>query len=102
MTHIIEIICYKGVKRCIIELESSEKETIMKEKVEEAIKKVRPALQRDGGDIELVSVDESGVVKVRLKGACGSCPMSTMTLKMGVEKFLKQEIPAVKEVVQVA
>jgi Fe-S cluster biogenesis protein NfuA len=59
-------------------------------------------LQRDGGDIEFVSVDENGTVKVRLKGACGSCPMSTMTLKMGVEKFLKEQVPAVKEVVQVA
>jgi len=74
----------------------------MKEKVEEALKKVRPALQADGGDIELVSVDENGVVKVRLKGACGSCPMSTMTLKMGVEKILKQQVPEVKEVVAVA
>lgn len=74
----------------------------MKEKVEEALKQVRPSLQRDGGDIELVSVDEKGTVKVRLKGACGSCPMSTMTLKMGVEKYLKEQIPEVKEVVQVA
>ena len=74
----------------------------MKEQVIEALKKVRPALQRDGGDIELVSVDEGGVVKVRLKGACGACPMSTMTLKMGVEKFLKEQVPDVKEVVQVA
>ncbi len=74
----------------------------MKEQVEEALKKVRPSLQADGGDIELVSVEENGVVKVRLKGACGSCPMSTMTLKMGVEKFLKQQIPSVKEVVAVA
>ena len=74
----------------------------MKEKVEEVLKKVRPMLQRDGGDIELVSVDENGVVKVRLRGACGSCPMSTMTLKMGVEKALKQDVPGVKEVVQVA
>jgi Fe-S cluster biogenesis protein NfuA len=74
----------------------------MKAKVEEALKQVRPALQRDGGDIELVSVDDAGVVKVRLKGACGSCPMSTMTLKMGVEKYLKEHIPEVKEVVQVA
>lgn len=74
----------------------------MKEKVEEALKHVRPMLQRDGGDIELVSVDEGGVVKVRLKGACGSCPMSTMTLKMGVEKYLKEHIPEVKEVVAVA
>ncbi len=74
----------------------------MKDKVEEAIKQVRPMLQRDGGDIELVSVEQDGTVKVRLKGACGSCPMSTMTLKMGVEKFLKQQVPTVKEVVQVA
>ena len=73
-----------------------------KTKVEEALKQVRPALQRDGGDIELVSVEETGVVKVRLKGACGSCPMSTMTLKMGVEKYLKEQLPEVKEVVQVA
>jgi Fe-S cluster biogenesis protein NfuA len=73
-----------------------------KEKVEEALKQVRPALQRDGGDIELVSVEENGTIKVRLKGACGACPMSTMTLKMGVEKYLKQHVPEVKEVVQVA
>ncbi len=74
----------------------------MKEKVEAALQKVRPMLQRDGGDVELVSVDEAGIVKVRLRGACGSCPMSTMTLKMGIEKMLKQEVPSVKEVVQVA
>jgi Fe-S cluster biogenesis protein NfuA len=74
----------------------------MKEQVEVALQKVRPMLQRDGGDIELVSVEESGTVKVRLRGACGSCPMSTMTLKMGVEKFLKENVPGVKEVVQVA
>ena len=73
-----------------------------KEKVEEALKQVRPALQRDGGDIELVSVEENGTINVRLKGACGACPMSTMTLKMGVEKYLKQHVPEVKEVVQVA
>ena len=74
----------------------------MKEKVEEALKKVRPMLQRDGGDVELVSVDANGTVKVRLKGACGSCPMSTMTLKMGIEKMLKEQLPEIKEVVQVA
>jgi Fe-S cluster biogenesis protein NfuA len=73
-----------------------------KEKVEEALKKVRPMLQRDGGDVELVSVDANGSVKVRLKGACGSCPMSTMTLKMGIEKLLKEQLPEVTEVVQVA
>jgi Fe-S cluster biogenesis protein NfuA len=73
-----------------------------KEKVQEALNKVRPMLQRDGGDVELVSIDANGSVKVRLKGACGSCPMSTMTLKMGVEKFLKEQIPEIKEVIQVA
>jgi len=72
----------------------------MKEKVEAVIEKIRPFLQRDGGDIELVEVAD-GVVKVRLKGACGSCPMSMMTLKMGVEKTLKTDIPEIKEVVAV-
>ena len=74
----------------------------MKERVEAVLEKIRPSLQADGGDIELVSVEESGIVKVRLTGACGSCPMSTMTLKMGVEKHLKEQIPEVKEVVAVA
>jgi Fe-S cluster biogenesis protein NfuA len=71
---------------------------IMKELVEDAIKKIRPMLQRDGGDVELVDVVE-GVVSVRLKGACSGCPMSQMTLKNGIERFLKQEIPGVKSVV---
>jgi Fe-S cluster biogenesis protein NfuA len=70
----------------------------MKEQVQEVIGKLRPMLQRDGGDIELVDVVD-GVVKVRLTGACGSCPMSTMTLKMGVENALKKEVPGVKEVI---
>jgi Fe-S cluster biogenesis protein NfuA len=73
----------------------------MRERVQEALNLVRPALQADGGDVELVDVTEDGVVSVRLKGACGSCPMSTMTLKMGIERTLKQRIPEVKEVVQV-
>lgn len=72
----------------------------MKEKIEEAINKIRPFLQKDGGDIELVEVADD-IVKVRLKGACGSCPMSAMTLKMGVEKAIKQEVPEVKEVIAV-
>ncbi len=72
----------------------------MKEKVEKAIAKIRPFLQRDGGDIQLVDVTD-GIVKVKLTGACGSCPMSMMTLKMGVENELKKEIPEVKEVVSV-
>ncbi|HHP7235336.1 MAG TPA: NifU family protein [Desulfobacterales bacterium] len=69
----------------------------MKEKVEAAINKVRPMLQRDGGDVELVEI-EDGVVKVRLQGACAGCPMSQMTLKNGIERYLKQEIPEVKSV----
>jgi len=73
-------------------------EATMKEKVQEVINKLRPLLQRDGGDIELVDVND-GIVKVKLTGACGSCPMSQMTLKMGVENALKKEIPEVKEVV---
>jgi len=73
----------------------------MKEKVQEALNLVRPALQADGGDVELVDVTDDGVVSVRLKGACGSCPMSTMTLKMGIERTLKEKVPGVKEVVQV-
>lgn len=70
----------------------------MKEKVQEVIDKLRPLLQRDGGDIQLVDVVD-GVVKVKLTGACGTCPMSQMTLKMGVESALKKEIPEIKEVV---
>jgi len=71
----------------------------MREKVEAALEKIRPALKADGGDIELIDVTD-GVVKVKLTGACGTCPMSTMTLKMGVERILKEEVPEVKEVVQ--
>ncbi len=70
----------------------------MKEKIEQALAKIRPALQADGGDVELVDVGEDGVVKVRLKGACGGCPMSQLTLKMGIERILKKDIPEVKAV----
>jgi Fe-S cluster biogenesis protein NfuA len=70
----------------------------MKEKVEQALNKVRPSLQADGGDVELVEVGENGVVKVRLTGACGGCPMSQLTLKMGIERILKKEVPEVVSV----
>jgi len=73
----------------------------MKEKVEAVLDQVRPALQADGGNVELVDVSDDGIVSVRLTGACGSCPMSTMTLKMGIERTLKANVPEVKEVVQV-
>jgi Fe-S cluster biogenesis protein NfuA len=72
-------------------------ENEMRENVEKALDKIRPALQRDGGDIEVIDVVD-GVVKVRLTGACGGCPMSQMTLKMGVERVLKQQVPEVKSV----
>ena len=72
----------------------------MKEKVEKALDKIRPALMADGGGVELVEVKDD-VVKVRLTGACGGCPMSQMTLKMGIERHLKNEIPEIKEVVAV-
>ena len=72
----------------------------MREKVETVLAEIRPALQADGGDVELVDVSE-GTVKVRLKGACAGCPMSTMTLKNGIERILKEQIPEVKEVVAV-
>jgi Fe-S cluster biogenesis protein NfuA len=73
----------------------------MKAKVEAALNKIRPQLQMDGGDVELVGIEKDGVVKVRLKGACGGCPMSQMTLKMGIERILKKEVPEVKEVVAI-
>ncbi len=73
----------------------------MEEKVKEVIEQIRPFLKADGGDVEIVEVSDDGTVKVRLTGACGHCPMSTMTLKMGIEKKLKESIPEVKEVVAV-
>jgi Fe-S cluster biogenesis protein NfuA len=72
----------------------------MKEKVEKVLDKIRPSLMADGGNVELVDV-EDGVVKVRLTGACGGCPMSQMTLKMGIERLLKQELPDIQEVVAI-
>ncbi len=75
---------------------------MLKEKVEEVLGKVRPLLQRDGGDVELVEVQEDGVVKVKLTGACSGCPMSTMTLKNAIEETIKNEIPEVKSVEQVS
>ena len=70
----------------------------LREKVENALKKVKPSLQADGGDVQLVDVDNDGVVKVRLMGACSGCPMSQMTLKSGIEKILKQNVPEVTTV----
>jgi len=73
----------------------------MKDKVELALNKIRPSLMADGGNVELVEVTSDGKVKVRLTGACHGCPMSQMTLKEGIERMIKEEIPEVKEVISV-
>lgn len=70
----------------------------MREKVEKVLNKIRPGLQADGGDMELIDVTDDGVVKVKLVGACAGCPLSTMTLKMSIEQTLKQEVPEIKRV----
>jgi len=72
----------------------------MREKVEATLAQIRPALQADGGDVELVDVND-GVVKLKLKGACAGCPMATITLKNGIERVLKEQIPEVTEVIAV-
>ena len=72
----------------------------MREKVEAALDQIRPALQADGGDVELVDVSE-GKVMLKLTGACGNCPMATMTLKLGVERTIKEHVPEIKEVIAV-
>jgi Fe-S cluster biogenesis protein NfuA len=73
----------------------------MREQVEKVLDEVRPMFMSDGGNVELVDVSEDGIVKVRLTGACGGCPMSQMTLKMGIEEMFKQQIPRIKEVINV-
>jgi Fe-S cluster biogenesis protein NfuA len=73
----------------------------MKEEVRSAIERIRPNLQADGGDVELVDVNDEGIVKVKLLGACRGCPMSQMTLKMGIQKYLQKEVPGVTDVVSV-
>jgi len=77
-------------------------EKSFEDQVREVLETVRPALQSHGGDVELVSVDEDKTVKVRLQGACQGCPGAAMTMKMGIERILKERVPEVKEVVPVA
>jgi len=72
----------------------------MKEKVEAVLARIRPTLQSDGGDVELIDVNE-GIVRLKLKGACAGCPMATMTLRHGIERILKEQIPELKEVLAV-
>ncbi len=74
---------------------------MLKETVQKALNEIKPALEADGGSLELVDVSEAGVVKVRLTGACSGCPMGMQTLKLGIEKQLKQKVPQVSEVVRV-
>jgi Fe-S cluster biogenesis protein NfuA len=74
---------------------------MIQDKVKAVIEEIRPMLKADGGDAELVEVTDQGVVKLRLLGACGHCPMSIMTLKMGIEKRIKERVPEIKEVVAV-
>lgn len=74
---------------------------IDKARIETVLDKVRPAIQADGGDVELINVREDNVVEVRLKGACNGCPMATLTLKAGIERIVKEEIPEVVEVISV-
>lgn len=74
---------------------------INKEKVEEILDRIRPAIQSDGGDVELINIREDGVIEVRLQGACKGCPMAALTLKAGIERVIKEEIPEVKEVISV-
>ena len=73
-------------------------EETLKDRVKKSLDKVRPALQADGGDVVFVDLTEDNVVKVKLTGACGGCPMAQMTLKNGIEKFLKKELPEIKSV----
>lgn len=74
---------------------------IEREKLESVLDKIRPAIQSDGGDVELINIREDNVVEVRLKGACNGCPMATLTLKAGIERIVKEEIPEVVEVISV-
>ena len=75
--------------------------TTMMDSVQEVLNKLRPYLLRDGGDVELIDVDENGIVLLRLMGACGNCPSSAITLKAGIERALTTEVPGVKEIEQV-
>lgn len=73
----------------------------LKDEIMAALDEIRPMLQRDGGDLQVVEITDDGIVKLKLVGACGTCPMSQMTLKMGIEKRLKEAVPAVKQVIPV-
>ncbi|MCB5253086.1 MAG: NifU family protein [Candidatus Cloacimonadaceae bacterium] len=75
---------------------------IEREKIEEILDQIKPSIQADGGDVELVNIREDNVIELRLKGACNGCPMATITLKAGIERIIKEKIPEVVEVIAVA
>lgn len=85
---------------CVSKYKRKEKGEVVRDKVEEVLNQIRPSLRADGGDVELVDVKD-GIVSVKLTGACSGCPMSTITLKNGIERLLKEEIPDIKEVAAV-
>ncbi len=85
---------------CVSKYKQTEKGELVRDKVEEVLNQIRPSLRADGGDVELVDVKD-GIVSVKLTGACSGCPMSTITLKNGIERLLKEEIPGIKEVAAV-
>lgn len=89
---------YAMVRLPEIDRKAVERRKMMREQVQAALDIVRPQLQADGGDAELVDVTADGVVRLRLTGACGGCPMSQMTLKMGIERILKEKVPSVRSV----
>ncbi|HNU97928.1 MAG TPA: NifU family protein [Candidatus Cloacimonas sp.] len=74
---------------------------IERQKIESILDKVRPSIQADGGDVELINIRDDNVIEVRLKGTCNGCPMATLTLKAGIERIIKEEVPEVKEVIAV-
>jgi Fe-S cluster biogenesis protein NfuA len=84
-----------GTQICTLLTGTKKENSLMRDKVQAAIDKIRPALQKDGGDVILIDVTDDGIVKVQLTGACKGCPMSQMTLKEGIEKFVKSEIPEI-------
>jgi Fe-S cluster biogenesis protein NfuA len=92
--------CPAFCRNCLVRPFGAE-ENIMRERVEKALDKIRPMLMADGGNVDLVEVTNDGIVKLKLTGTCGCCPMSQMTLKNGIEKLLKEELPEIKEVVAI-
>jgi Fe-S cluster biogenesis protein NfuA len=97
----IEYNCYRDCQTIKEWVNFTEEIIMLEEKIKNALEDVRPSLQADGGDVEFISLAEDGTVSLKLTGACGGCPMAQMTLKMGIESYLKKEVPEVTAVVGV-